>query len=168
MKNQKTMQPLAQLDGLRAESDEGDMFKVDTGRLALLGGKNAAHSSAVPLNFAAKELQLPPTRVLGLARLQMPPIACIGPGRLAVHTDRSSPGRGGGALKPCSRLAKRPSVGVDGCWRPPCCSAMDIKSMSSDLKSDCLSSPRDPSTLLLGLQAGRGFLRAIGSFTHLL
>jgi len=91
--------------------------------------------------------------VTGRLRRNMPdPLPVIVLGRLAVHTDWAVRGIGSGLLKDAVLRAIQASalIGV----RALLCHAIDDEAMGFYLKHGFESSPLDPVTLMLGLQAG--------------
>jgi GNAT superfamily N-acetyltransferase len=90
--------------------------------------------------------------VAGRLRRNMPdPLPVIVLGRLAVHTEWAGRGIGGGLLKDAALRAIQAStlIGV----RALLCHAIDDEAVGFYLKHGFVSSPLDPLTLLLGLQA---------------
>ncbi len=90
--------------------------------------------------------------VSGRLRRNMPdPLPVIVLGRLAVHTACAGQGIGGGLLKDAVLRAIQAStlIGV----RALLCHAIDEEAMGFYLKHGFVSSPLDPLTLMLGLQA---------------
>ena len=90
--------------------------------------------------------------VPGRLRRNMPdPLPVIVLGRLAVHTDWAGGGIGSGLLKDAVLRAVQAStlIGV----RALLCHAIDDEAMGFYLKHGFVSSPLDPLTLMLGLQA---------------
>lgn len=103
--------------------------------------------------YALAAGSIAPASVTGRLRRNMPdPLPVIVLGRLAVHTDWAGRGIGSGLLKDAVLRSVQASalIGV----RALLCHAIDDEAMGFYLKHGFVSSPLDPLTLMIGLQAG--------------